>query len=329
MHWAPFPDERLLMIETRDLTKRFGAVTAVAGVSLRAERGRVTGFLGPNGAGKTSTLRMVLGLDRPSGGWARIDGRPLAEHPAPQRTVGALLDAGAAAPRMTARAHLRWLARAGAIPDSRVDELLELVGLTGAAGRRVGSLSLGMRQRLGVAAALLGDPGTLILDEPVNGLDPDGVRWIRTLLKRCAAEGRAVLVSSHLMAEMQLTADTVVVLGRGRLVAELPMAELADTARRAPVRLRVAEPDRLLDALRRTVADLRVEPLAAPPDRPLTGTLLRVTGPTAEEIGDAARATGTAVYELTPQLPSLEDVFLQLTADTADHVAAVPREVAR
>ncbi|MBF8192618.1 ATP-binding cassette domain-containing protein [Nonomuraea sp. K274] len=215
------------MIEALHLTKRHRAVTAVDDLSFTAPDGQVTGFAGPNGSGKTSTMRMVAGLDHPTSGTAVIDGRPLREHRAPQRVVGVMLDARSSPEAMTARAHLRWLAAAGRIPGRRADELLEEVGLAGAASRRIGALSLGMRQRLGIAAALLGDPGTLILDEPVNGLDPDGVRWVRRLLRRLAAEGRCVLVSSHLMAEMQQTADRVVMIGAGRLLAEIDLGELA------------------------------------------------------------------------------------------------------
>jgi ABC-2 type transport system ATP-binding protein len=262
-------------------------------------------------------MRVLLGLDAATAGTATVDGRPLREHPAPMRSLGAVLDVGGARPAMTARAHLRWVAAAGAVPDRRVDECLELVGLTGAASRRVGALSLGMRQRLGLAEALLGDPGTLVLDEPVNGLDPDGVRWVRTLLTGLAAEGRTVLVSSHLLSEMELTADTVVVVGRGRLVAELTMAELREGAERAAVRLRVDDPVRVLDALRRAVPALEVERLdPLPGDRRRPGTTLRVGGASAEQIGGAAAATATTVYELTPQRTSLEDVFLHLTGRT-------------
>ncbi|AOS64026.1 ABC transporter ATP-binding protein [Actinoalloteichus hymeniacidonis] len=216
------------MIETRGLTKRHRAFTVLDDLGFTAPAGQVTGFVGPNGSGKTSTLRIVVGLDRPSAGTATIDGRPLRDHPNPQRVAGILLNAGNAPAGMTARSHLRWLAAAGRIPDKRADDLLEEVGLSSVASRRIGALSLGMRGRLGIAAALLGDPGTLILDEPVNGLDPDGVRWIRLLMRRLAAEGRCVLVSSHLMAEMQQTADRVVVLGAGRLLAEIGLDELGE-----------------------------------------------------------------------------------------------------
>jgi ABC-2 type transport system ATP-binding protein len=216
------------MIETQHLTKRFRTVTAVDGLSITAPDGRVTGFVGPNGSGKTSTMRMVVGLDRPTSGVALIDRRQLRDHPAPQRVVGAVLDSKGAPAGMTVRAHLRWLAAAGRIPPARADHLLEEVGLGPVLSRRIGALSLGMRQRLGIAAALLGDPGTVILDEPVNGLDPDGVRWVRHLMHRLAAEGRCVLVSSHLMAEMQQTADSVVVIGAGRLLGQLNINALTE-----------------------------------------------------------------------------------------------------
>ncbi|WP_344586636.1 ABC transporter ATP-binding protein [Actinomadura vinacea] len=216
------------MIETRRLQKRYRGIPAVDDLSFTAPAGQVTGFLGPNGAGKPTTMRIVLGLDRASSGSATIDGRPLREHAAPQRVVGAVLEAGGTPAGMTARAHLRWLAAAGRIPDTRADDLLEEVGLAPVATRRIGAFSLGMRQRLRIAAALLGDPGTLILDEPVNGLDPDGVRWVRHLTRRLAAEGRCVLVSSHLMAEMQQTADRIAVIGAGRLLDQFDIGDLAD-----------------------------------------------------------------------------------------------------
>ena len=214
------------MIEIRDLTKRYGATVAVDRLSFDVHPGAVTGFLGPNGAGKSTTMRMLLGLDAPDAGQARIGGRRYRELPWPLREVGALLDARAFHPGRSARAHLEALAAASAIPRSRVDEVLGLVGLEGVAGRRAGGLSLGMGQRLGIAAALLGDPGVLVLDEPVNGLDPEGIRWMRTLLRPLATEGRVVLVSSHLIGEMALTAERLVVIARGRLLAETSVAEL-------------------------------------------------------------------------------------------------------
>ncbi|MEW1798043.1 MULTISPECIES: ABC transporter ATP-binding protein [Streptomyces] len=217
------------MIEVCDLTKRHGSTPAVDALSFRAEPGRVTGFLGPNGAGKSTTLRLLLALDRPDRGHALIGGRSYVRMRDPLRTVGALLDASSVHGGRTARAHLRTLARTHRIPDSRVDEVIGLTGLDGVAGRRAGTLSLGMRQRLGIAAALLGDPAVLLLDEPVNGLDPEGIVWIRTLMRELAAEGRTVLVSSHLMSEAALTVDQVVVIGRGRLLAEGDVAEIVRT----------------------------------------------------------------------------------------------------
>lgn len=214
-------------IEVTGLTKRYGSTTAVDDLSFRVAPGRVTGFLGPNGSGKSTTMRMILGLDSPSTGRALIGGRPYQELTWPLRQVGALLDGRAYHPGRSAGAHLRALAAANAIPRNRVDALLELVGLTAVAGKRTGTFSLGMGQRLGIAAALLGDPGVLLLDEPVNGLDPEGVRWVRDLSRTLAAEGRTVLISSHLISEMSRTADHIVVIGRGRLLADLSMSELA------------------------------------------------------------------------------------------------------
>ena len=214
------------MIEVRDLTKRYGGTTAVDRLSFEVRPGLVTGFLGPNGSGKSTTLRVILGLDRPTSGSATVDGRAYADLPAPVEAVGALLDAGAADRARTAYDHLRWVARAARLPRRRVGEVLDLVGLGEVAGRRVRTFSLGMSQRLGVATALLGDPGTLILDEPVNGLDPEGIAWIGDLLRRLAAEGRTVLIASHHLAEVQETADAVVVIGRGRLLAQATTAEL-------------------------------------------------------------------------------------------------------
>lgn len=216
------------MIETSRLTKRYGATLAVDDLSFQVRPGRVTGFLGPNGAGKSTTMRMILGLDRPSSGEATVNGRPYRASRAPMRDVGALLDAHAVQRDRTARNHLRWLAHAGDLPPRRVDEALERVGLAEAAGHRVKSFSLGMAQRLGIATALLGDPGVLVLDEPINGLDTDGIRWVRDLLRELAAEGRTVLLSSHIMSEMELTADHLIVIGRGRLIADMPMREFIE-----------------------------------------------------------------------------------------------------
>jgi len=218
------------VVEIQGLTKRFGGTTAVDDLSFRVEPGRVTGFLGPNGAGKSTTLRMILGLDTPTAGRTLIGGRPYRSLDKPLRVVGALLEAGAVHPARRARDHLAWLAASNALPADRVGDVLERTGLSSVAGKRVGAFSLGMRQRLGIAAALLGDPRILLFDEPVNGLDPQGVRWIRTLMRSMAAEDRAVLVSSHLISEMALTADHVIVIGRGRLLADTGMREFIDGA---------------------------------------------------------------------------------------------------
>ncbi len=218
------------MIEVRNLSKRYGPRVVMDDLSFAVRPGAETGFLGPNGAGKSTTMRMILGLDRPSAGCALIHGRRYAELAHPLRTVGALLDAGWVHPKRSGRNHLRWLAKAGGLPATRVDVVLEAVGLTAAAGQRVGGYSLGMRQRLGIAAALLGDPGVLVFDEPTNGLDPEGIRWFRWLTRMLAGQGRAVLVSSHLLAEMPLTADELVVIGRGRLLAQCPTAQLVAAA---------------------------------------------------------------------------------------------------
>jgi ABC-2 type transport system ATP-binding protein len=219
-----------LAVEARGLIKRFGATTAVDRLSFRVEPGRVTGFLGPNGAGKTTTLRMILGLDTPNAGQALVGKSPYRDLRWPARLVGALLDPAAVHPGRRARDHLAWLAASNQLPAGRVGEVLGLTGLDGVAARRVGSFSLGMRQRLGIAAALLGDPGVLLLDEPVNGLDPEGVLWVRTLMRSLAAEGRTVLLSSHLMSEMALTADHLIVIGRGRLLADADVSEFVHTA---------------------------------------------------------------------------------------------------
>jgi ABC-2 type transport system ATP-binding protein len=299
------------MIEIKNLTKRYGSLTAADDLSFRAESGQVTGFLGPNGAGKTTTMRMVLGLDRPTSGWARIDGKELSEVAAPLRTVGALLAADAAPAQMTARNHLRWIARAGAIPLGRVDDVLDLVGLTSAASRRIGSMSLGMRQRVGIAAALLGDPANFVLDEPINGLDPDGVLWVRNLLKKLADEGRTVLVSSHLMFEMQQAADQVVVIGRGRLVAEMTMGDLESRVAAVPVRLRTEDPDTVLAELRKQGRRIAVERLEH--------GVLRIDGASPEQIGVAAFAAGSPIYELSPQRESLEDIYMKLTHEATEY----------
>jgi ABC-2 type transport system ATP-binding protein len=301
------------VIEVRHLTKRYGSHEAVRDLSFDVLPGHVTGFLGPNGSGKSTTMRLILGLDAPTSGTARVDGRRYVDLPAPLREVGALLDGRAAHPGRTAHDHLLALARSNGLPRRRVAEVLDAVGLTDVAGRRAGALSLGMSQRLGIAAALLGDPGVLILDEPVNGLDADGIRWIRTLVRDLAAEGRTVLVSSHLMREVELTADRVVMIGRGRLLADTTLRALIEAHSRPITALRCTEPSRMRTALEGRGA-------AVHPD---DGGGWRVTGPTAAAIGELARALGLAVHELRPVRSSLEEAYAELTAAHVDHRTAV------
>lgn len=301
------------MIEATGLTKRYGAKTAVAGIDFVVKPGVVTGFLGPNGAGKSTTMRMIVGLDAPTAGSVTVNGRPYREHRAPLHEVGALLEAKAAHRGRTARNHLRVLAATHGIPDRRVDEVIDLAGLGEVARKRVGGFSLGMGQRLGIAAALLGDPATLILDEPVNGLDPDGVRWVRTFVRQLAAEGRTVLLSSHLMSEMAQTADHVIVLGRGRVLADMPIEQLiAGGGSKVTVASpRAAELVPLLRAQGATVADHE-------------GDRFDVTGIAAPAVGDAAAAAGIPLHELTTVGSSLEEVYMSMTADEVEYRSAAP-----
>jgi len=292
------------MISLTNLTKCYGNKTAVDGLTLQLHPGTVTGFLGPNGAGKSTTMRMILGLDAPTSGTALIDGRPYAGLEQPLRTVGALLDATAVHPARTGRDHLRAMARSQRIPASRVEDVLAQTGMTEAARRRAGTYSLGMFQRLGIAGALLGDPQVLLLDEPVNGLDPDGVRWIRTLLRSLAAQGRTVFVSSHLMSEVEQTADRLVVLGRGRLITDQPMADLL-----AGTGTRVRGPR--LHALADALEDAR---WSAPDE-------LTITGATPEQVGALAHELGLMVHGLSPVEPSLEESYMNLTANSLEYGA--------
>jgi ABC-2 type transport system ATP-binding protein len=292
-------------IEIRGLTKRFGEVLAVDDLSFDVPRGTVTGFLGPNGAGKTTTLRILLGLVEPSDGTATVEGQPYRALADPLHRVGAILEASNFYPGRTARNHLRVQAMAVDIGPGRIDAVLELVGLTGAAGRRVGGFSLGMRQRLGLATALVGDPEVLILDEPANGLDPEGVRWLRELLRGFADEGRTVLVSSHVLAEVAQMADSVVILDRGRMVAHAPLEELAATAGVEPVvRIRTSKVEELRAAVVADGAHARV----AGPD------LMEVTGSTPERVGELAADRAIPVFESVTEVANLEDIFFQLTA---------------
>ncbi|WOX23487.1 ABC transporter ATP-binding protein [Streptomyces solicathayae] len=301
------------MISAYELTKRYGDKTVVHDLSFTVRPGTVTGFLGPNGAGKSTTLRMLLGLDAPTRGRATVGGRSYAAHPAPLTQVGALLEARSVHPGRSALNHLMALAHTHGIPRSRVDHVLELAGLTEVARRRVKGFSLGMGQRLGIAAALLGDPETVILDEPVNGLDPEGVRWIRNLLKSLATEGRTVLVSSHLMSEMALTADHLIVIGRGRLLADTTVAELVREAGGDTVKVVTPEADRLRTLLLSTGAQVAAEEAA---------DTLRVSGTDAAAVGRTAAAHGVPLYELTPQTASLEQAFMDLTHDSVEYQGA-------
>lgn len=297
-------------IEVHHLSKRFGPVQAVDDLTFTVRPGRVTGFLGPNGAGKTTTLRMLLGLVRPTAGTATINGTDYARIPHPQRVVGAALEAASFHPGRSARDHLRVYAPQVGVPDSRCDEVLELVGLTGVADRRTGGFSLGMRQRLGLATTLLGDPGVLVLDEPANGLDPEGIAWLRAFLRHLAGEGRTVLVSSHVLSEVQQTVDDVVIIAHGRLVHASSLAELAVLAQRA---VRVSSPD--ADGLARLVAG-HWPGQADPPDPARPGSVLLRDVDTAA-VGAAAFAAGLELHELATRDVGLEDVFLRLTGTPA------------
>jgi ABC-2 type transport system ATP-binding protein len=291
------------MIEVEGLTKKFGDTTAVDTISFTVHPGRVTGFLGPNGAGKTTTMRVVAGLDAPTAGTAGVNGRPMHRHSSPMRELGVLLDANNVHPGRPAKAHLNALAATHGLGRSRVEKVLELTGLQEVAGRRVGTFSLGMRQRLGIAAALLGDPETLMLDEPINGLDPDGVVWIRALLRRFAAEGRTVFLSSHLMSEMAQTADHLIVIGRGRLIKDSSLREMLEGTVERRVLVRATDPGRLADALAAPGVSVTRTP---------DGTL-EVTGMDAAAVSGAAAAQGVLLHELSTQTASLEDAYMSLT----------------
>jgi ABC-2 type transport system ATP-binding protein len=301
------------MIAARSLTKTYGSTVAVDAIDFVVEPGRVTGFLGPNGAGKSTTMRMILGLDRPTAGTVTVNGRDYRDLAAPLREVGALLDAHAVHPARTARDHLRWLAASNDVPLRRVDEVLALVGLEAVAGVRAGTFSLGMGQRLGIAAALLGDPATVLLDEPVNGLDPEGIRWIRGLMRQLADEGRTVFVSSHLMSEMALTADHLLVVGRGAILADTGMADFIDRFSSAHVRVRSPHAARLAIVLEGAGLPL------VDSDR----DLLRVRTDDTRQVGELAGAAGLHLHELTLVRSSLEEAFMSLTADSVEFHAQV------
>ncbi|WP_020017054.1 ABC transporter ATP-binding protein [Promicromonospora sukumoe] len=297
------------MIEARGLMKRYGAKTAVNDVTFTVQPGQVTGFLGPNGAGKSTTMRMIVGLDRPTAGSVTVNGKPYTAHRRPLAEVGALLDAKAVHTGRTARNHLLAMAATHGIATKRVDEVIELTGLQSVASKRVGGFSLGMGQRLGIAAALLGDPRTLILDEPVNGLDPEGVLWVRNIAKYLASEGRTVFLSSHLMSEVALTADHVIVIGRGRILADAPVAEFVDGAARKTVRVRSPQATELADLLKAKNAEIDdVEP-----------GLIEVRGTDAVTVGELAAASRIVLHELTPVASTLEEAYMSLTADAVEY----------
>jgi ABC-2 type transport system ATP-binding protein len=299
------------MIELAGLTKVFGDTRAVDDLTCTIEPGMVTGFLGPNGAGKTTTMRMILGLDHPTTGTATIDGKPYRELTDPLRHVGALLEARQTHPNRSVRAHLRWIAATHRLSANRVDEVLDMVGLSTVAAKKAGTLSLGMSQRLGIAAALLGDPPVLLFDEPVNGLDPEGIRWVRTLMRTLAGEGRTVFVSSHLLAEMSNTADRLVVIGRGKLIASTTVSEFvgrADT-------VRVRSPQ--LDLLRQVLTDAGI---GADDDAEASALLVR--GAASDVVGELAARNGITLHELTSQQVSLEDAYMKLTDEAVQYRAA-------
>ncbi|KAA1424548.1 ABC transporter ATP-binding protein [Mumia zhuanghuii] len=305
------------MIRAQALSKTFGDKTAVDAIDFTVKPGRVTGFLGPNGAGKSTTMRMILGLDAPTSGTVTVNGHRHLTSPAPLRSIGALIDAHAFHPGRSARDHLRWLAASNGIPTTRVGEVLELVGLESVAGQRAGRYSLGMGQRLGIAAALIGDPPVVVLDEPVNGLDPEGIRWVRALARRLAEEGRTVFVSSHLMSEMALTADHLIVIGRGQILADTSTEDFIAT--HAVSYVRVKSPARAEIGALLTRAGHEVE---------VVDNALHVQGIDPAAIGDLVHRHGLAVHELTLVRSSLEDAFMTLTADSVEYVSKTREEVA-
>jgi ABC-2 type transport system ATP-binding protein len=303
------------MIEVEGLTKRFGSKLAVDDLSFTVRPGMVTGFLGPNGAGKSTTMRMILGLDRPTSGTALIGGRPYDTVAGPMHEVGALLDAKDVHGGRTARNHLRALAQSNGLPRSRVDEVLEIAGIASVAKKRIKGFSLGMSQRLGIAAALLGDPKVLMFDEPVNGLDPEGIQWIRNLMRRLASEGRTVFVSSHLMSEMSQTADHLIVIGRGRLIADLSVAEFIRKSSANHVKVRSPQGDRLAEILRGRGVTTGVD----------DGYLLVRDLDTAA-VGDLAAENRITIHELFEEKATLEAAFMELTRDSVEYQAGVPEE---
>jgi ABC-2 type transport system ATP-binding protein len=303
------------MITATGLTKRYGDTVAVDDLTFEAKPGIVTGFLGPNGAGKTTSMRLILGLDSPTAGTVTINGHSYRDKDAPMQEVGALIDPSAVHGGRSAYYHLLWQVQAGGLPRRRVDEVLDMVGLTDVAGKKVGEFSLGMHQRLGIASALLGDPPVLLFDEPVNGLDPEGIQWVRSLMRRFASEGRTVFISSHLMSEMEQTADHVLVIGRGRLVADMPMAEFTQRSKHSHVRINSLRAHDLIPHLEAKGAQVT------------NGTVheLTVTGLDAPAIGAIAFEHGIPLNELATQRASLEDAFMEMTRDSVEYRAGSGR----
>jgi ABC-2 type transport system ATP-binding protein len=306
------------VIEAEGLTKDYGKKRAVDALTFTVRPGAVTGFLGPNGSGKSTTMRLILGLDRPSSGVATIDGKPYPELVDPLRTVGALLEAKSVHPGRSARNHLLFLAQSQGLPARRVDEVLDLVGLRDVARKRAGGFSLGMSQRLGIAAAMLGNPDVLLLDEPVNGLDPEGVLWIRNLMKYLASEGRTIFVSSHLMNEMAVTADYLIVIGRGRLIAADTTADVISRSSEQSVRVKTPDAARLTAAIQAEGGTVTTE--SRSPQQEGDGEpALIVTGLAAPRIGELAAQSSVVLHELSPQLASLEEAFMELTAGSLEY----------
>ncbi|MDX3190241.1 ABC transporter ATP-binding protein [Streptomyces sp. MN03-5084-2B] len=303
------------MIEATGLTKRYGNTLAVNNLSFSVAAGQVTGFLGPNGAGKSTTMRMILGLDNPTSGQVTIGGKKYHDLKEPLRTVGALLDAKWVHPNRSARAHLLWMAKSNRIPATRVDEVLDTVGLTSVANKRAGGFSLGMSQRLGIAAALLGDPEVLLFDEPVNGLDPEGILWIRKFMHRLADDGRTVFVSSHLLSEMALTASNLVVIGRGQLISQSSTEDFVARAAENTVKVRSPQLAELRDALQRASAGVTEDANA-----------LVVSGMDSDKIGELAAANRIVLHELSPQTGSLEQAFMQITGDSVEYHTGLDAE---
>jgi ABC-2 type transport system ATP-binding protein len=303
----------LPVIRVRNLTKRFGTIVAVDDLSFDVQPGRVTGFLGPNGSGKSTTMRCMTGLDRYQSGEASFDGKSYESLAAPLHEVGILLDAAYVHPGRSGRNHLRWLAASNGLPASRVDEVLELVGMTEVAGRKLRSYSLGMKQRLGLAGTLLGDPSTIILDEPANGLDPEGIRWIRDFLRHYADQGRTVFVSSHALSEMSLMAQDLIVIGRGRLIQQSSVADFVGQHASSWVRVKSPQLPQLLDAVNRAGATVKLIGDASAPEA------ADVSGLTIEAVGEAAHAVGAVLHELSSQTESLEDAFLSATAESQEY----------